>query len=198
MTRKIEVPIHNAYNYLHAHAISLISSVDKEGNPNVAPYGEYMVFNAFNADPPIVLFGPTIERKTYKNILETKDFVANVPHEGLINQINVIAKDYDSSINKFKRSGLTPIPSLKVKSPSVKECKIHYECRLLRVEYFGKNKALIFGEIVAITLDEELARLSEIDRIETMRLILYGSFKKNGKSFGKYYSLGGSIGTHNL
>ncbi|MEM2897111.1 MAG: flavin reductase family protein [Halobacteria archaeon] len=198
MAPKIEVPIHDAYNYWHAHAISLISSVDKGGNPNVAPYGEYMVFNAFNANPPIVLFGPTIERKTYKNILETKDFVTNVPHEGLIDQINIIAKEHDQKINKFKSSGLTPIPSLKVKSPSVKECKIHYECKLLRIDYFGKNKALVFGEIVAITLDEELASLSEIDRIEAVRSIFYGSFKKDGKSFGKYYSLGDVIGAHNL
>lgn len=198
MFNKVEVPIHNAYNYWHAHAISLISTIDKEGNPNVAPYGEYMVLNAFNADPPIVLFGPTIERKTYKNIVETKDFVTNIPHEGLIKQINIVAEEYDPKIDKFKKSGLTPIPSLKVKSPSVKECRIHYECKLLKIEYFGKNKALVFGEIVAITVDEDLANLNEVDRIESIHPVLYGSFKKNNKSFGKYYSLGKVIGTHNL
>ncbi|MEM3506634.1 MAG: hypothetical protein QW589_08945 [Candidatus Bathyarchaeia archaeon] len=74
-----------------------------------------MIFNAFNADPSIVLFGPTLERKTYRNILETKDFVANLPHEGLVNQINLIAEDYDPSINKFRKSGLTPISFFKSK-----------------------------------------------------------------------------------
>ena len=60
--------------------IGWISSVDKKGNVNLAPYS---YFNAIADDPPQIMFASAApEQKskfkdTLTNILETKEFVVN-------------------------------------------------------------------------------------------------------------------------
>ena len=72
---------------------------------------------------------------------------------------------------------MTPVPSREVRSPVIKECVIHYECRTLhrndlvpdalaqavREEFYpnGDFHRVFFGEIVAAYADEDAsARLS--------------------------------------
>jgi flavin reductase (DIM6/NTAB) family NADH-FMN oxidoreductase RutF len=51
--------------------------------------------------------------------------------------------------SEFEMTGLTPIPSVKVKPPRVKEAPIHFECKLHQVLELGaKPCALVIGEVV--------------------------------------------------
>ena len=51
-------------------------------------------------------------------------------------------------------TGLTPIPSVKVKPPRVKEVPIHFECKLHRVIELGPHRhPLVIGEVVYIHVD---------------------------------------------
>ena len=60
--------------------IGWISSVDKKGNANLAPYS---YFNAIADDPPQIMFAsaapelPSKFKDSLANILETKEFVVN-------------------------------------------------------------------------------------------------------------------------
>ena len=55
---------------------------------------------------------------------------------------------------EFAETGLTPIPSVKVSAPRVKEAPIHFECKLHQILELGpKRQALVIGEVVYIHVD---------------------------------------------
>jgi len=54
----------------------------------------------------------------------------------MVDSANAIPED-DS---EFAKTGLTPIPSVKVKPPRVKEVPIHFECKLHQVIELGPNR----------------------------------------------------------
>jgi flavin reductase (DIM6/NTAB) family NADH-FMN oxidoreductase RutF len=70
-------------------------------------------------------------RHSYKLIEETGEFTVNVVPSELKEVASycgaVSGRDHD----KFKEKGLTAIPSLKVKTPIIKECILHFECRVV-------------------------------------------------------------------
>jgi flavin reductase (DIM6/NTAB) family NADH-FMN oxidoreductase RutF len=70
-------------------------------------------------------------RFTYKLIEETGEFTVNVVPPKLKEVVqycgSVSGRDYD----KFKEKQLTALPSQKVRTPMIKECILHFECRVV-------------------------------------------------------------------
>ena len=58
-------------------------------------------------------------------------------------------------VNKWKETGLTQLPSLKVKIPRIKECFGHLECKVVKAYTVGDH-TLFIGEVVATSADEEV------------------------------------------
>jgi flavin reductase (DIM6/NTAB) family NADH-FMN oxidoreductase RutF len=77
----------------------------------------------------VVLVRPS--RYTYKLIEETGEFTVNIVPPKLKEVVQycgtVSGRDHD----KFKEKQLTAIPSKKVKTPIIKECILHFECRVV-------------------------------------------------------------------
>lgn len=107
----------------------LLASCGNKGFPNVMAIGWGTL--GFIWRKPIfhVLVRPS--RHSYKLIEETGEFTVNVVPPELKEVASycgtVSGRDHD----KFKEKGLTAIPSLKVKTPLVKECTLHFECRVV-------------------------------------------------------------------
>src|SRR5436305_1212971 len=71
--------------------IAWVTSVDLEGRVNLAPFS---FFNAFGANPPVVVFSPTTRRDgskkdTLRNVEATGEFVLNAAVEPLAEQVNL-------------------------------------------------------------------------------------------------------------
>ena len=166
---KIEIPLTKFYDFFFPTPVVLVSSISKEGVPNVAPYG-IVVPVSFN--PPMIALGVRNTRKTHKNIMETKEFVVNFPST---EQVKVVNKSAEASppVNKFQKLGLTPLQSLKVKAPSVKECKVHYECLLEWTKDAGDHTVMV-GKVAAIALDDDLAAADRLTLMEKMKPLYYG------------------------
>ena len=111
--------------------IGWISSISEDGIPNLAPFS---YFNAVGDDPPHVMFaagrGQNSNKDTLNNVLATKQFVVNMVTEELTEQMNSTAQGIPTHESEFDLANLTPIPSLKVKPPRVKESPITMECEL--------------------------------------------------------------------
>ena len=176
------ISLDKLYEFWPPFPVVLVSTLSKTGVPDVAPYGMHM---PISFKPPIVTLGIVKSRKTYKNIVNTKEFVVNVPPDKLVDKINKAAWACPSKINKFKKAGLTQTPSVKVKAPSVKECKVHFECRLDWVRTVGDHD-IIAGRVVAITVDEDLAKAPLEKLKQKMKPIFYGA--------KRYYALGKFLG----
>ncbi len=133
--------------------IGWISSISEEGITNLAPFS---FFNAVGDDPPHVMFsagrGATSNQDTLNNVLNTKQFVVNMVTEELVEQMNKTAQGIPPHESEFEFANLTPIPSIKIKPPRVKESPITMECELvhyytLEDHKFGGSTILV-GRIV--------------------------------------------------
>lgn len=141
--------------------IVVITTVDKEGKENAAPKN-WCIPCAYS--PPMILFVCDKNHDTAKNILETREFVVNIPSEELFMSVIMMDKSIPRGESEIKLAGLTSIPSEMVKPPRIKECKIHAECMLEWYKELGTNidegsSILFVGKIIAASADENIIDL---------------------------------------
>src|SRR6476646_12264014 len=75
--------------------IAWVTSLDPEGRVNLAPFS---FFNAFGANPPVVVFSPTLRRDksrkdTLRNVEATGEFVLNAATQALAEKVNLSSKE---------------------------------------------------------------------------------------------------------
>ena len=141
--------------------IGWISTIDREGRRNLAPYS---FFNAFCYHPPIVGFSSTSYKDTVSNIDATREFVWNLATKPLAEAMNASCAAVPHDTDEFVLAGLTPGPSLKIGAPRVLESPVSFECRvteihrLLDAEGRATESWMTFGEVVAVHIDRRLIR----------------------------------------
>ena len=131
--------------------IGWASTVSKTGVTNLAPFSFFTVVCVV---PPMISL--TIarnpvrsEKHTLTNIRDTGEFCFNVVTQPVWKAMVDSANAFPADDSEFSKTGLTPIPSVKVKAPRVKEVPIHFECKLERVLELGPYKhPLVIGEVV--------------------------------------------------
>lgn len=158
--------------------IAFASTVDENGNPNLAPYS---FFNVFSSNPPILVFSSNRKvadnttKDTLHNIEKTREVVINVvPHE-IVRQMAVASVGFSADVNEFEKSGLTPIPSDIVRPFRVKESPVHYECVVKDIQPLGDKGGaghLIICEIVKLHLAEYI--FEDEDKIDPHKVNLVG------------------------
>ena len=174
---KIEVPVSKFYDFFLPTPVALVSTISKDGIPNLAPFG-LVIPISFN--PPMIALGIRDTRKTHKNIMETKEFVVNFPSADQVKLVNKSAEP-SAQINKFEKVGFTPLQSVAVKTPSIKECKVHYECTLEWTKNAGDH-TMIVGKIVAVSVDNDLTAAEKTALMDRIDPLYYGLMT--------YYGLG--------
>lgn len=138
--------------------IGWISSVDKAGSVNLAPYS---FFNGVATYPPMVMFASDGFKDSVRNISETMEFVCNLATWDLRDAMNRSSESVPHGVNEFELAGLTPAPSKLVKPPRVAEAPCALECKATQiVQMKGPNgeprdNYVTFGEVVGIHIDEK-------------------------------------------
>ena len=171
--------------------IGWISSISEDGTTNLAPFS---YFNAVGDDPPHVMFaagrGHNSNKDTLNNVLATKQFVVNMVTEELAEQMNTTAQGIPTHESEFDLANLTPIPSLKIKPPRVKESPITMECELVHHYTLEDNKyggsTILVGRIVLFHVDESVWQDDYKINIETYKPVsrLAGAnYSKMGEIF---------------
>ncbi len=149
--------------------IAFVSSLDKEGTANLAPYS---FFTAICADPMLVCFSPMRRGKdgskkdTLENIESTKEFVINIVSEEFVEDMNHCAIEFDRGIDEFEQVGLTKKESITVQPPGVSESKVQLECVLHEVLHFGDHPgagSLVIGKVECVRINDELYYDGKID-----------------------------------
>lgn len=146
--------------------IGWASTVNAEGVTNLAPFSFFTVVCVV---PPMISL--TIarnpdgsEKHTLKNAKAMGDFCFNVVTTSIWKQMVDSANGIPEEESEFEATGLTPIPSVKIKSPRVKEVPIHFECKLNQVIELGPNKhPLCIGEVVYFHVDPAVMEGKYID-----------------------------------
>ncbi|MEJ2162530.1 MAG: flavin reductase family protein [Robiginitalea sp.] len=163
--------------------IALASTVDAEGNPNLAPFS---FFNVFSANPPVLIFSPArrvrnnTTKHTLENVLQTMEVVINVVTYDIVQQMSLASTEYDRDINEFDKAGFTMLASEDVRPYRVGESPVQFECRVTKVEPLGQDGGagnLIFSEVVRMHIDKNI--LNEDHRIDPLQLELVGRMGGN-------------------
>ena len=158
--------------------IALASTIDEKGNVNLSPFS---CFNMFSANPPVLIFSPSRRvrdnstKDTLENIKKVKEVVVNIVNFSIVEPVSLASTEYDSDVDEFKKSGLTPVKSKKITPPRVKESPISFECIVDKIIELGKDGGagnLIISKIVYIHINNRY--LDDDGSLDTKKLDLVG------------------------
>lgn len=144
--------------------IAWASTIDKEGNVNLAPFS---YFNVFGSNPPTLIFSPNrrgrdlTTKNTYENLMEVPEVVINLVNYNLVRQMSITSVEYSESVNEFEKAGLTMKESLSVKPSRVAESPVQFECRvdqIIPVSLKGGAPNLVICEVLHVHIDEDLIK----------------------------------------
>jgi flavin reductase (DIM6/NTAB) family NADH-FMN oxidoreductase RutF len=155
--------------WLFPKIITIVTSMDKNGRVNAAPYSHIMQYDVMPKNPRMIL-GFRQTSHTWNNIIETGEFVINCPSADYLDDMMDTARFWPEGVNELEHTNLTPIPSLKVKPPSIKECPQIAECTVDQVIRLEKSSGIIIAKIEALVFDEELIDMDRDERISAMNL----------------------------
>ncbi len=175
----MELSLTQWYKVLAPRPVVLISTVNAKGISNAAPFSFVM---PCSTDPPLIAFSSDPEHHTVKNILETKDFVVNIPGRKLLKQLWICAEDFPYGVSEIKKANLTEEESIKVQSPKIKECFAHFECKLSK-QYRAGDHSLILGKVLRADINDEyfLGKKYLISRANPLMHIAGAEFGLLGK-----------------
>jgi flavin reductase (DIM6/NTAB) family NADH-FMN oxidoreductase RutF len=163
----------------------LITSVNKEGKPNVFTVG--WVGTACTR-PPMITVSIRPERLSYENIKETEEFVINLPSESMTRLVDYCGVVSGKKEDKISRLGLNIEPSNVVASPSLSDCYVNIECRLKSITPLGSHD-LFLAEVVSVSVDESIIDEKGKIHLEKANLIAYSHgeyFTLSNKPIGKF------------
>jgi len=182
-----DIPVGELHQYLLGavgpRPIALASTVDTFGNPNLSPFS---FFNVFSANPPIAVFSPArrvrdnTTKHTLENVLNNKEVVINVVSHSMVQQTSLSSTEYDSGVNEFIKSGLTPIKSELVSPFRVKESPVQMECVVNDVISLGQEGGagnLVICEIKMLHLNQDI--LNDKGAIDPDKIDLVGRMGGN-------------------
>lgn len=139
------------------------------------------------SEPPILAIGIRPSRYSYPLIQATGEFVANVPTQEMLPEVDYCGTVSGRKADKFKELGLTPVPASKVSVPLIGECPISAECQVVGHLRIGTH-GIFLGEIVALHIDEGiLDQKGNIDHHKVrMPLCAVGSYWAMGDLLGPF------------
>lgn len=138
------------------------------------------------SDPVMCYISVRPERFSYPLLIKNMEFTINLTTAEMARATDWIGVRSGRDYDKWKESGLTPIPGEKVSSPTIEESPLSIECRVKSVTRLGTHDMFI-ADVLNVRADDRW-----IDP-ETGRFCL----EKSGimaYCHGQYYELGQLIG----
>ena len=170
--------------------IAFVTTISKDGILNGAPFS---YFNIVSSNPPMLSLAIQRSEGKYKdtarNILQSKEFVIHIVDEQNVEKINKTAASLPPEQSEIELAGLTPVESVKISVPGIKEAKIRMECSLEHsVELGGANKPgceLFIGKVVQFHIDNEIYENGRIDprRLAAVSRLAGHDYAKIGEIF---------------
>ena len=149
MSEKVTVAPSLAYRLLHPMHTVLVSCVGNKGKPNIITLAWAM---PTSMNPPLTAISISPKRYSHSLIEETKEFVVNIPTMDILRETMFCGAASGKNHDKFKETGLTPLPGKKVQAPIIKECVAHLECKL-HSQHTAGDHTIFVGEIVGAYCD---------------------------------------------
>lgn len=164
--------------------VAIITTKNAKGQGNAAPFAMCM---EVCHEPPLLAFSVGKGKDTYRNVRENGEFVVNIPGKEILKNLMVTAKRYPPEVNELVEAGLQELPGKKVKVSRIKECKLHFECR---VEWIKKavNHFLVLGRVVSASGEKKIFTKDFQVKMKRLKPVHY-----LGRGTDTFLELGNSI-----
>lgn len=160
----------------------MVSVADREGNSNIFTVAWT---GTICTNPPMAYISVRPERYSYHMIRETGEFVINLTTKELARATDYCGVKSGRDVDKWKEMHLTPVDSLKVSVPAIKESPVNIECRVTEVKELGSHH-MFLAEVVAVQVSSEYMDEQNRFHLEYSHPLVY--------SHGEYYELGKKLG----
>ena len=131
-----------------------------------------------------------------EQIIQNKDFSVNLATADFMREADYCGITSGCDTDKFKDTGFTKLPSLKIQSPIIKECPINIECKLIESNKVGITNHFV-GEIMETHIDtDKLKQKTKFGslKIDAVNPLIYFSgvreYWKLGEKLGDAYKAG--------
>jgi len=173
-----DIPVSELFGHLTGavgpRPIAFASTVDKDGNVNLAPFS---FFNVFGANPPILVYSPSrsgrdnTTKNTLDNVLEVAECTVNMVNYAMVQQMSLASTAYAKGVNEFVKAGLTELASETVTPPRVAESPVQFECKVIEVKALGDQGGagnLVICEILKMHIDKTI--LTDAGAIDPLKI----------------------------
>ena len=126
------------------------------------------------------------ERYSHAMLMETGEFVVNLPTEDLVRETDEAGVRSGRDINKWEKLHLHQEEGKMLSVPMISECPVNMECKVKQVLELGSHD-LFLAEILAVHVDSALLDEKKRLQLEKAKLLAY--------SHGQYFGLGKVLGS---
>jgi flavin reductase (DIM6/NTAB) family NADH-FMN oxidoreductase RutF len=141
--------------------IAWVTTLSPTGVVNLAPFS---FFNTFGANPPVVVFSPTLRRDgskkdTLLNLEQLGEFVIHSAVAPLVEKVNLSSTELPHAESEISLTNLATVPSVKVKPPRIVESPTAMECIVKQIIPCGTGAVaanLVIGEVVMFHVSDEI------------------------------------------
>lgn len=169
-------------NMLNPVPAVMVSVTDKEGKSNIITVAWA---GTVCTNPPMVSISVRPSRYSYQILEETGEFVINLTNESLVKECDYCGVVSGRDVDKFAKTGLTPIPMEHVHAMGIDESPVNMECKITEKRELGSHTMFI-AEVVGVTVDDQYMDETGKFHINESGLVMY--------SHGEYFALGKKLG----
>ena len=169
-------------NMLNPVPAVMVSVTDKEGKSNIMTVAWA---GTVCTNPPMVSISVRPSRYSYQILEETGEFVINLTNESLVKACDYCGVVSGRDVDKFAKTGLTPIPMEHVHAMGIDESPVNMECKITEKRELGSHTMFI-AEVVGVTVDDQYMDETGKFHINESGLVMY--------SHGEYFALGKKLG----
>ena len=135
--------------------------------------------------PPRTYISVRPQRHSYKMLKATGEFVINLTTAEQAKTVDYVGIYTGAKVDKFKECKLTKVASKEVSAPTIEECPLALECRVIEIIPMGTHDVFI-ADIVSVSCDESIIDDNGKIRFDQAGLLAY--------AHGEYYALGEKVG----
>lgn len=137
-------------------------------------------------DPALLYISVRPSRHSYPLLLRTMEFTLNLTTKDMARATDWAGVRSGADYDKWKETGLTPLPGEKVSSPTIAESPLSIECRVREVLPLGTHD-MFLAEVLNIRADSRwIDKTTGAFSLKEAGLMAY--------VHGAYYALGDFIG----
>ena len=151
---------------------NLIGTQNGLGKTNLAMFSSVVHLGASPALVGFIARPNSVERHTFDNILQTKQFTINQVNETFWQAAHQTSARYSANECEFQKTGLSPYYVDGVEAPFVKESRLKYALTLrdiIPIELNGTQ--MVIGEITAILCDDKAIKEDGYIDIESLNTV---------------------------